>query len=162
MHKIIVILLSLIIYFSACRIEDPKQEKPTEKTSDPIVKYCYLNEIKHIDGNYLAAVDFIEYKKVTEIDSLISSSKIIELPNGFCYLNKKQFIEDLELHSNAGILMQTFSYSNEGNFEFNQALTLEELYKSYNDPQFLRLKSVPFKVVISGSKIDSLFEIYIP
>ena len=162
MHKIIVILFGLTFYFTACRTEDPKQKKLNEKTSDPIVKYCYLNEIKLVDGKYLAAVDFIEYKKVTEIDSMISVDRIIELPNGFCYLNKEHVLEDLELPSNAGIMMQTFSYDHEGNFTFNQALTIEELYKSYNEPHFNRLKSVPFRVVINGAKIDSLLEIYIP
>jgi hypothetical protein len=66
------------------------------------------------------------------------------------------------MSSIAGIIMQTFSFNDDGNFNYNQVVPLDELYKFFSDTKQTRFKIIPFKVVLNESIIDSLIEIYIP
>ncbi len=162
MRKIKILLLIIVALFQSCKEDVPQKMEsiaPKIKLSE---NFCYINKIEQNDGKVSAAIDFIEYSKTTDLDSTILSSSIIELPNGFCYSNKEVKNEEVEFKNNSKIIMQTFSYSKEGNFNFNQAVTLDEFVQKCNTTEPKPFMFSPYKIVLNKSNIITLTEIYIP
>lgn len=157
----IIFILSLFLLQSCKNETKPIVEKTTVKT----VKedgFCYLNDIKQTENKLIAKIDFIEYQKTSEIDSTLKLDQIIELPNGFCYVNENPKLEEVEISDTALVIMQTFSYDNEGNFNFNQKIKLNELVELFKNPEGDRIKFSPFRLKLKNKIITSLTEIYIP
>ena len=95
-------------------------------------------------------------------DTSNSQSKIIELPNGFYFSNNEKKFEAIEIDSFSVIVLQTFSFNEDGNFKFNEKVKLTDFMNVFTDSTNSRFKMIPFRIVSTGTKIDSLFEIYIP
>jgi hypothetical protein len=58
--------------------------------------------------------------------------------------------------------MQTISNKEDGSFNFNEAINLNEFIDIANVSKFKMLKLSPFRVETEGKRIISLEEIYIP
>lgn len=160
MKNIVLFLFALLLY--SCS-DSPKQESKTIHTKvEKRIAFCYLSNIYQSESKTLVAIDFIEYKKTSNLDSNITNSQIIELPNGFCYLNEEHKLEVFPIIKNAIIVMQTFSFNNEGSFNFNQSIKLSELLQRIATSKNNQFKFSPFKVVLENNSIISLAEIYIP
>lgn len=121
-------------------------------------RFCFIDDIKIDNQKLILFFDLIEHRK----DSSNSQSKIIELPNGFYFSNDEKKIEVIEMDSNSVLIMQTFSFSDDGNFNFNQKVKLTDFMNVFTDSTNNRYKIIPFRIVSTGTKIDSLIEIYIP
>jgi hypothetical protein len=155
----LIITLSLI----ACQ-KKPEPQKHNNVVDSSIVteKFCFLKDIKNEGGINYATIDFIDYVKTSDIDSSILTNQIIELPNGYSYVNTEIINEKLEIADSVKIILQTFSFNEDGNFNFNQQVTLkklEEALQKKGDKIFLHS---PFKIELENNKIISLTEIYIP
>lgn len=137
-----------------------KQEKIIEhvKTENPQNRFCFIHEIKGENQKAILIFDLIERKK----DSANSNSKIIEMPNDFYFSNTEKKLEAMEVDSNSILIMQTFSFSNDGNFKFNEKVKLTDFVNVFTDSVNNRFKMIPFRIVSTGTKIDSIIEIYIP
>lgn len=137
-----------------------KQEKIIEhvKTENPQNRFCFIHEIKEENQKAILIFDLIERKK----DSANSNSKIIEMPNDFYFSNTEKKLGAMEVDSNSILIMQTFSFSNDGNFKFNEKVKLTDFVNVFTDSVNNRFKMIPFRIVSTGTKIDSIIEIYIP
>ncbi len=161
-RNIYLLPLFLLIITQACKSETPRQKAESVKTPQPVEKYCYIKDIRQKKQGVYAYVDFIEYLKTSDLKPNADRSKIIELPNGFCFLNSDIKYQDFVIVGSAEVIMQTFSFNNEGNFNFNQKVKLDELVEGFAKPDAERLKFSPFKISLNGNEILSLKEIYIP
>jgi len=162
MRKIRFILLIALALFQSCKSEAPKTNNKKSNQLEQIENFCFISNIKQKDEETSIALDFIEYKKFSNLDSAITLSQVIELPNGFCYVNEKIELRNFKISKNAKIIMQTFSHKEDGSFNFNQKISLAEFTEFSETSKFRMLKLSPFKVIIEGEKIILLEEIYLP
>jgi len=162
MKKNKILLLIIVILLQSCQNEVPQKSEKIVPIVELRENFCYINKIEKIDDKVVLTVDLIEYAKTIELDSTIELSNIIELPNGFSYFNKEVKLVEVELVNNSKIILQTFSYSKEGNFNFNQAVTLGEFVKEYNNSEALPFKFSPYKILLNKDNVVALIEIYIP
>jgi hypothetical protein len=153
-------IIIIVLFFLMLSCKSTKQEKIIKhvKTENPQNRFCFIHEIKEENQKAILIFDLIERKK----DSANSNSKIIEMPNDFYFSNTEKKLEAMEVDSNSILIMQTFSFSNDGNFKFNEKVKLTDFVNVFTDSVNNRFKMIPFRIVSTGTKIDSLFEIYIP
>lgn len=155
----------IIIFFSGLLLscKNNNQEKivkleQTIKTENSKNRFCLISNVKEENQKAILIFDVIEKKK----DSSSPQPKIIEMPNGFYFSNSEIKLESIEIDSNSVLIMQTFAFNDDGNFKFNQKVNLTDFMKVFTDSKNIRYKMIPFRIVSTGTRIDSLFEIYIP
>ena len=155
-------ILIIVLIFSGCQqnLEPPKTNK-TEVVS-VTEKFCFLRDVQNEESKNYATIDFIDYQKTAELDPTISADQKIDLPNGYSYVNKKIESEKFEFADSAKIILQTFSFDKDGNFNFNQLVKLTELEDALKNKNKNLFLNSPFKVKIENNKIIALTEIYIP
>jgi hypothetical protein len=158
-HILVIIFFSGLLF--SCNSD--KQEKVVEttetfKTENSQSRFCLISSVKEENQKAILIFDLIEKRKY----SLNSESKIIELPNGFYFSNTETKLEAIEMDSNSVLILQTFSFNDDGNFKFNQKVNITDFVKVFTYSKNSRYKMLPFRIVTTGTRIDSLFEIYIP
>jgi hypothetical protein len=158
MTKFLVAIIIFSFVLLSCRHSTQELIIKTTDTENSQNRFCFIHDIKNDNQKAILIFDLIEQKK----DSSSSQSNIIELPKGYYFSNNEKKLEAIELDSNSILIMQTFSFSNDGNFKFNQKVNLTDFMKVFTDSEKSRFKIIPFRIVSTGTKIDSLFEIYIP
>jgi len=155
--------LFLIILFFAVACDTNKNAINIQKNGHTIPlrqqnRFCFIHDIRKDSLNYILIFDPIDYSNV----NIANVKKIIELPNGFYFSNEEKKLETLQIESNVSVIMQTFSFNDEGNFNFNQKVNISDLVNAFKETEVVRFKHLPFRIVSTGTKVDSLFEIYIP
>jgi hypothetical protein len=145
---------------TSCKHENLKTGN-TKEGSQVVKKLCFIQSLYKKDKNYIT-VDFINHIKKSELDPKATALQIIELPNDYCYLNKEKKFEDYEISDSVKIVMQKYSYDDEGNYKFGQSIKLNDLLKAVEKPKKARFLSSPYEIEILNNKIISLKEIYIP
>jgi hypothetical protein len=163
-HSLQTVLVILLV-FTLLNCIDKKQETKVEESNIEIDKvevqksrYCFIHDVREDDQKVILLFDEVEYKN----DSVKNQPKILEMPNGYYFTDKEKKLETLEFDSNSVIIMQTFSFADDGNFNFNQSVKITDFIESFDGTPIIRIKSLPFKLVSTGTKVDSLIEIYIP
>lgn len=144
----------------ACKNEQPKIDNVIVK-EEIIKKLCLIKSVYQKD-KILAAIDFIDLEKKSNLNSHKADKLIVELPDGQCYFNNELKIENLEFSDSVKIIMQKFSFDKEGNFNFGQSVTLTELLNEIKKNKHARFLSSPFEIEILNNQILFLKEIYIP
>jgi hypothetical protein len=162
MLRIGFVLLIAFVLLQSCKSEIPQKSEKNITEVKRTEHYCFMESVKTNKGITTLTLDIIEYKRISDLDSTIKSSQIIELPNGFCYINEKVSFENYELANDSRIIMQTISNKEDGSFNFNEAINLNKFIDIANGSKFKMLKLSPFKVVIERQKIVLLEEIYLP
>lgn len=158
MIKNILIVVCSLLLLQSCKNNEQNRIIKSEKKESSESRYCFIEDIKMENQKTILLFDQVEYKNDTSgIDH-----KIIEMPDGFYFSDKENKIDTAEFDSGSVIVMQTFSFDDEGNFNFNERVKSSELLETFEDSPIVRLKQLPFRIVTTGTKIDSLFEIYIP
>ncbi|MCP5061124.1 MAG: hypothetical protein GY936_01495 [Ignavibacteriae bacterium] len=162
MKKKIMLLLMVVFLLQTCKNEVSQNSKVSGVDIQLSEKKCFVNNIHEKNDKIYATLNFIEYQKIMDLDSTITKNQVLELPNGFCYIDEKVILENFKFSKTPSIVMQTLSYNTEGNFNFNQSIGLNELLEYFKKPESERLKFSPFKIKLKGKEIVSLEEIYIP
>ncbi len=160
--KIKFILLSFLLLLSSCKNEIKTQKYPNDKNKNEVEKYCFLKDVVLRKGEIKASIDFIDKEPKSRAKEYSYDIQIIELPNDVCYVNKKVDLLEYRLADSVQIVMQTFSHSTEGNFNFNQLITPIKLVNFFSKIESERITFMPFYVTIANNEITSLKEIYIP
>lgn len=155
-------LLIFILLLQGCDKNNLQKKVEAPITTNIVEKFCFLKDIDKENVKHYATIDFIDYLKNSEIDSGISQNQKIELPNGYVYVNKEIKNEKIEIADSVKIILQTFSYNNEGNFNFNQSVELNVLEEALQKNRNNIFLHSPFKIKIAENKIVTLTEIYIP
>ena len=162
MKYYILLIVSLISLLVSCKQEKMKSvDVKTEVIEQTINKLCFIKRI-YRNERYHITVDFIDHRKISELDPKAAYVKIIELPDSSCYLNKEEILEDYEFAESVKIIMQTFSRDAEGNYNFKQSITLSDLFSGLEKQKHAVFLSSPYEIEIYKNKIISLKEIYIP
>jgi hypothetical protein len=156
------IILIFILLLQGCNKTIPPQKIEIPASTNSIEKFGFLKNITKENNKYFATVDFIDYLKNSEIDSTVSENQKIELPNDYSYVNKKIKIEKIAISDSAKLILQTFSYDSQGNFNFNQSVGLNEIIKAFQESKNNIFLHSPFKIKIKNNQIIPLNEIYIP
>ena len=131
-------------------------------TTSIIEKLGFVKNINKESDKYFAVIDFIDYIKNSEIDSTILETQKIEVPNGYSYVNKEIENEKIAIADSAKIILQTFSFNDDGNFNFNQSVEINEVVKALREKKDNIFPHSPFRIKIANNKIIALTEIYIP
>lgn len=161
MIKQISYILILFLLVSACDSKKNLKSITEKEETESLLqqsKYCFIQDIRKDSLSYILLFDQIEF----ENDTTVNIKKLVELPNGFYFANSEKKLEAIKLDSLSAIIMQTLSFNEEGNFNFNQKVKIAELVEAYKEKQMDRFNNIPFRIVSTGTKVDSLFEIYIP
>lgn len=156
------ILISIILLSGCNKDIPPKKTSEIPQVKEIVEKYGFVKNIISDSGKYFAEIDFIDYLKNSDIDSTIPDAQIIELPNGYSYVNKEVKNEKIAIVDSAKIILQTFSYDSSGNFNFNQSVKLNEIVETLKKNKDKVILHSPFRIGIDNNQIISLTEIYIP
>jgi hypothetical protein len=145
-----------------------QQHKPDEKDIKEIANqsvnkiekfYCMIKNIEDKPEPFLK-IDFIDYLKTSE--ALEKEKIVFELPNDSSFVNKVDLTENIFFADDVKIKMQKFSFDSDGNFKFNQSISLSDLINDFKyDKQHIYISS-PFEIIVTNKKIIQLKEIYIP
>ena len=158
MKKNILFYAILFILLISCKQVNQKDEIPQDKPEMNRTRYCFIHDVK-MDGDKLVMLfDEAGFNN----DTSFSGLKIIEMPNGYFFFDNEKIIEAINVDSTSVIIMQTFSFNDEGNFNFNQKVNNSDLMSAFEEAPIIRYKHMPFRMVSTGTKVDSLIEIYIP
>jgi hypothetical protein len=155
-----ILMLSLILIFSC---QHKKQKEGTD-FSEPSFQEIYGFALFFKSNDELIiGIDPIEYGKKEILKPDSDKDMIIELPDGYCYVNRDTTRNEIHpIPYSTKIIMQKFSYDSDGNFRFNQVVSVDELSKEIEKKGFLKFSCSPFKIGIENHKIVSIEEIYIP
>lgn len=160
MKKFLLVIFSFTCLLTSCKQENLKIENTKEKLQ-VVKKLCFIQNLYKKDKNYIT-VDFINHIKKSELDPKATALQIIELPDNYCYVNSEKKLEVYEISDSVKIVMQKYSYDDEGNYYFGQSIKLTDLLKAVEKPKEARFLSSPYEIEILNNKIISLKEIYIP
>lgn len=160
MKNVLRIIAACLFLLTSCKQDNFKPGIVKEELQ-PVKKLCFIKNFYSKEKDYVT-LDFIELIKTGDLDSKVTYPQIIELPDKYCYVNKEIKIEDFELSDSVKIIMQTFSYDSEGNYNFKQSITLKGLLNEIGKFKQIRFLKSPYEVEIVNNKIISLTEIYIP
>jgi len=155
----ILILFSIILF--GCKNKEQEntiQKEEIIRTKPQQIKFCFIQNLVKDSLKYFLLFNQVEYKH----NSAKNDNKIIEMPDGSCFSNKSTKLERLQIDTNTVIMMQTFSFKDDGNFNFNENVKPSSFIETFTNSKNYRFKMVPFRLVSTGTKIDSLSEIYIP
>lgn len=144
---------------SSCKRENVKPVD-TKEELQVFKKLCFIQNFYKKDKNYVS-VDFIDHIKKSELDPKATALQIIELPDNYCYVNSEKKLEDYEISDSVKIIVQKYSYDDEGNYRFGQSIKLNDLLKAAEKPKEARFLFSPYEIEILNNKIISLKEIYI-
>ncbi len=156
------IIIVFILLLQGCGKDAPPQKIEASVTTSIIEKLGFVKNINKESNKYYAEIDFIDYIKNSEIDSTIIDTQRIEVPNGYSYVNKEIENKKIAIADSAKIILQTFSFNNDGNFNFKQSVGVNEIAKALLEKKDNIFLHSPFRINISNNKIISLTEIYIP
>lgn len=158
-HISFILILSLLVL--ACDSKKNLKSITEKEETESLLqqsKYCFIQDIRKDSLSYILLFDQIEFGN----DTIVNIKKLVELPNGFYFTNFEKKLEAIKLDSLSAIIMQTFSFNDEGNFNFNQKVKIAELVEAYKEKQMDKFNNIPFRIVSTGTIVDSLIEIYIP
>ena len=160
------ILITYSLFFTlmiwGCQKKQGQQKVNNTNVVNITERFCFLKDIENDEGKNYAIIDFIDYLKTSDLDPSISYNHKIDLINGYSYFNRKTKIEKFEFADSAKIIMQTFSFNNDGNFNFNQPVPLKILEGAIQKTGNKIFLLSPFKIKLESNKIVALTEIYIP
>jgi len=161
MSKFFLVLILFAYFTAGCN--SLKNKNTVEKEEDSKIEpqessFCLNNDIIKEGDEFVLVFDRIEYKN----DPAQKESSILDLPNGYYFANTEKKLESLKLDLSSVFVLQTYSFTDEGSFHFNEVVTLTDFYETFTKQTHSQFKLVPFRLVSTGTKVDSLIEIYIP
>ena len=156
------LIVVFILLLQGCGKDAPPKKIETPVTTNIIEKLGFVKNINKEPGKYNAVIDFIDFIKNSEIDSTILETQKIEVPNGYSYVNKEIENEKIAIADSVKIVLQTFSFNDDGNFNFNQSVEINEVVKALREKKDNVFLHSPFRIKIANNKIIDLTEIYIP
>lgn len=106
-----------------------------------------IGYIKTISQNNLT-IDYIDY---------VENSSA---PNGFTINNPSTETITLAVGANPTVVLQTYSHTSDGNFNFNQSINLNEFLNAYNSTTSVKI--APYWIDSTNGVVTKITEQYIP
>jgi len=144
----------------------------------PGIIYNYIStediEAEKIFDQILSTFKFIDSptkdkEKIGYIKSITSNKLTIDYinfiddntaPNGYRIDNSITDLTELDLAKDVIIIMQTYSHASDGNFNYNQKISLSEFMSIFSSDS--HLKESPYWLEIENEKVVKITEQYIP
>ena len=118
------------------------------------MNYLVIDTVQWFSGD-TALKAFNEDKKTNNVNET-------DISNGYYIRNQKRDSLEFKVSNDATIIMQTFSYDNDGNFNFNEKVKLSDFLKLYTEKEYNRFKQIPFIIQVTNNEITDIQEQYIP
>ena len=169
-----IIFIAFFIISSGC--EKDKNTNQSEKKEVPAKNlhldinctgYIINDVLNEGSANYLI-IDTVEWfsgddaVKAFNMDKKEGKSKTNETPNGYYIRNVKIDSLKFKISDTANVVMQTLSYNQFGNFNFNERIQVSKFISLLNDKEYQRFKFKLYKFHILDNEIVSIKERYIP
>ena len=171
--RIVASLFFIIIILDGCnKNKDSRQVQNENLPAKPLPLNfnCtgYIETYFQEDGvNYLI-IDTVEWfegeaaKKVLNEDKKLHGITDSEHANGFYIRNKAKDSLAVKISDSAQVIMQTFSYSVSGNYNFNEKIDVNKFLSLLKAKEWKRFKHKLFNFEIVNDKVKSINEKYIP
>lgn len=164
MKNKIITLLAMALLINACNNkEEVKNPKPKPEAPLPTVSFVKHAFILSVDS--VITFDTIEFFTGKDAGKAYltdnASADTDDIPS-FYISNPEKDINSFSLSDSVVIRMQTFSNDEEGNFRFDEAVSLKTLRQIFSDSRYKHFRNVPFRITIKDSRITEIIEQYIP
>ena len=167
------VFIAILIIISSCENNRINYQNADKETSANIVKQelnCtgYIKVVQKNGNSFFLIIDTVEWfngeaaKKAFDMDKKEGINKKSELPEGYYIRNLKIDSLKFKVSDTTKVIMQTFSYSETGNYNFNEKIQISKFLKILSSKEFKRFKFKPYKFHIVNNKITSIEEIYLP
>jgi len=116
----------------------------------------YIKSISQNNGNYYLVIDYIEWITDCVPDGY-------NCMNGFEIVNNSSTLNAFTISNNATVIMQTLSHTGDGEYNWNQQISLSELQNVINGsstPWYSQ--SIPFWIELQDGVIMKITEQYVP
>ena len=169
-----IIFITFIVISNGCG-EDKKTNQGDNKEAPAknlnlnldCTGYIISDVLNEGSANYLV-IDTVEWfsgdaaVKAFKLDQKEGKNTTNETPGGYYIRNDK--IDSLKfiISDTANVVMQTLSYNQSGNYNFNEKIPTSKFISLLNDKEYQRFKFKPYKFHILNNEIVSIKEIYIP
>ncbi len=145
-----------------------KKEVPTSLSKSEVNFTGYIKGvIKEGSENYLI-IDTVEWFSGEDAiqsfnkDKKEGKNKIDEITNGYYIRNVKIDSLKFRMSDTAKVTMQTLSYNQSGNYNFNEKIDISKFISLLNNEEYQRFKQKLYKFQILNNEIVSIKEIYLP
>jgi hypothetical protein len=128
----------------------------------------YIDDVYNKNGSNYFSIDTVEWLsgkaavKAFNMDKKAGKNLVSTLTNGYYIRNLKIDSLKFKISDTAKVVMQTLSYNNMGNYNFNEKIQISRFLKLLNNKEYKRLKFKLYKFQIINNEITSIEEIYLP
>ncbi|MGE5352919.1 MAG: hypothetical protein ACM3S2_20975 [Ignavibacteriales bacterium] len=118
-------------------------------------------------ANYVL-IDTVEFFSGDEALKAYSEDKkkritaLPDPPQGYYIRNPRKDSLKIKISAKPEIIMQTLSYDTSGNFNFNEAISLQKFLSIFSRKDYAEFRQKPFALKIMNGEIISVKEKYIP
>lgn len=163
--KIITTFVFAIILIGCTTTDKPKISGETPHPNIDTF-YCSIKSIEIKSDYYDVKLDRIDFlfsdaaQKAMVEDGLLGKD---EWPLNDYYLrNKEIIIENFKFDNSVQIIMQTYSHDDEGEFNWNQTISIADFLKVFDRTDGVNYINHPFNIITNGNKILVITERFIP
>ena len=166
-----IILITFLIILNACGKNNNKEQILKEESPSPKLNINCTGYIKGIfnEGktNYLI-IDTVELFtgddaiRAFNKDKRDSKNKITEITNGYYIRNIKTDSLKFRVSDSANVVMQTLSYNQSGNYNFNEKIGISKFISLLKNEEHQRFKFKLYRFQIINDEAVSITEIYLP
>jgi hypothetical protein len=163
----------MILFLSGCENNKVHHQNKNEKSSIQNIKSelnCtgYIKGVQKEGSASFLIIDTVEWfngeaaKKAFDKDKKEGINKKSELPDGYYIRDLKIDSLKFKVSDTTKVIMQTFSYNENGNYNFNEKIQISKFLNILSSKEFKRFKIKPYKFHIVNNEITSIAEIYLP
>ena len=167
------VLIAFLIIISGCETNKVKYQKTDNKTPSKIIKQelnCtgYIKAIQKNGNSNILTIDTVEMyngeaaEKAFNKDKNEGKNKINEITDGYYISNSKVDSLKFRISDTANVIMQTLSYNQNGNYNFNEKIQISKLISLLNNKEYQRFKFKLYDFHILNNEIVSIKEVYLP
>jgi len=154
---------------------EPLQPEETEGPGCGTDKHCRMDNLAYIKSVYekgrrlfidvdhirwLSGDEAVEAKR--EDGQCPKGEEECFVENDYYISNSDKTVRTLELSREAGFFMQTYGHTSSGNFDWNQAISLETFQKIFAKNSRSPHKDLPYHIIEKDGVVTEIAEQYIP
>jgi hypothetical protein len=148
-------------------VQSPSANKAQLANSE--VYTAYIEGIRVEDGKLMLTVDKIGWYQGEEANTVFKQRNpdagIDEAPDGYYIVNDNKEQEQIEVKTDAKVLMQLYDYDGTmqgAEIQWNEPVSLSKFESLYGDKRIVDLSVFPYHLTIQDGKVIQIVQQYIP